>query len=136
MRSDRITALRESNQIKNQEGKMTVAEMRNKIVSTVSSGDYVSFAELMQACGGEARGDLTMELKDNLVLWSGVSQLFNDAFKLSLESIEPKPTTPLTYLIDGMSLNLPVAKTNRAYKHPHWLPVTFRLRGNARKPKY
>lgn len=110
---------------------MTANEMTERIVTIVSERDYVSFAELMEICGPEAKGDLTLELKENLVLWSGVSQLFDEAFKAALHRIQPMVTTPMTYLIDGEALKLPIAKRIRAYKKGHWLPVTFRLKGRA-----
>ncbi|ASL80483.1 hypothetical protein GBLP1_g1999 [Lactiplantibacillus plantarum] len=34
-------------------------------------------------------------------------------------------SSPMIYLIDGVVPSMPVAKTNREYKHPHWVPVVF-----------
>src|ERR1039458_10460166 len=58
------------------ESDMTAEMMREKIVAAVYAGRKgTSFAEVLESCGVEARGDQTLELQDNLVLWHGVSAL-------------------------------------------------------------
>jgi hypothetical protein len=106
---------------------MTNQEMSERIVSIVAERDHVSFVELIDACGPDAIGDLQLELKPNLVLWVGVSPIFEEAFHLALKRIRPYPDTPMVYFMDGRALNLPIAKSIRAFKQPRWLPVTFRL---------
>jgi len=60
-------------------------------------------------------------------LWSGVSEIFVDAFFSLRGKIKLSPTIPLIYMMDGKFLRLPVAANPRkkAYKKPHWMPVTM-----------
>jgi len=63
----------------------------------------------------------------NIIAWIGVSEQCVQALQelLASEQIKANSTPPLTYLIDGCALKLPLAKSYRLYKKPHWLPVTF-----------
>ena len=110
---------------------MTALEMSERIVAVVRDTDHASFTEIMEACGPEAKGDRPLELKENLVLWEGVSVAFDDAFRLALRQIELHTTSVLTYMYDGAGLRLPIAKRVQPYKNPHWLPVAFRLKNAA-----
>jgi hypothetical protein len=110
---------------------MTVDEMAERIVETVGGiGGGVTFAEIVNAVGEEAKGDGQLGWPDlNVVLWTDVSENFIKAFNLAKERIFPVPTEFLTYAMDGMLLNLPVARQlKKSYKDPHWLPVVFWLR--------
>lgn len=77
----------------------------------------------------EVEGDLAMFLPghENIILWAGMSQPFFDAIAqaLSTHLIETRPTQVMVYMADGGMLNMPVAKSLRQYKEPHWLPVAF-----------
>ena len=63
----------------------------------------------------------------NIVLWSGLSDegiaVLQDVLEMGCEYA---PTPPLVYLVDGSMLNLPLAKSARKYKKPHWLPVLIK----------
>jgi hypothetical protein len=110
---------------------MTVEKMAERIVETVKTiGGGVTFAEIVNAIGEEASGDRQLGWPDlNLVLWSGVSEDFIKAFTLAKPHIYPVPTQFLVYAMDGMFLDMPVAKhLTKPYKKPHWLPVVFWLR--------
>jgi hypothetical protein len=100
-------------------------EMAEVISSTVTSRPYASFVELIEACGKQAEGDLSIVSAhfDNLVLWHGVSQEFIDA--LSKANVRMQPCSALVYLIDGRVPNIPVAKSCRPYKQSRWAPVCF-----------
>lgn len=45
---------------------------------------------------------------------------------LDEQVIHMVPAQFLTYLIDGATLTLPLAKSTVDYKQPHWLPVVLR----------
>lgn len=44
---------------------------------------------------------------------------------LAQQKLVPSPTQPLTYLVDGISLKMPIATALKQYKKPHWFPVTL-----------
>lgn len=111
-----------------EKNRMTVQEMTEQIVSVVTELDTASFVELLEACGPEAIGDLTLTPRRNLLLWRGVSGAFCEALTAAGTRVLPVPTEPLVYLVDGGFLCLPVAKQLRHYSSPHWLPVVFRTR--------
>ena len=57
--------------------------MSDAIVARVSvEPKGASMPDLLDPCGAAAHGDLTLEFRENLVLWHGVSETFVDAFKL------------------------------------------------------
>ncbi|MGD0652739.1 MAG: hypothetical protein ABSA16_00200 [Thermoguttaceae bacterium] len=96
-----------------------------------------TFAELYKIGEKEGfpmYGDLAISLPNdlNLILWAGMSEEFFEAVKALFESgqIEREPTHVLTYLVDGRSLNLPVAKRppKSGYKEPHWIPIVLRVK--------
>lgn len=107
---------------------MTVEDMSQQMVAFVAMHDRISFTELVEACGSEARGDLTLELRPNLVLWSGVSQVFSDAFTLASHLIVVIPQKREVG-VEPSGAALPIASSVRGYKEPHWLPTALRLRG-------
>jgi len=110
-----------------------VVEFAHQIVELVKNyRGGVSFVNLSNAFPRDFRdGDYKMMSSDrsNIVLWNGVSQLGADAINYTREKLglEMVPTQAITYLIDGITLNIPLVKSNRNYKKPHWLPVTFSL---------
>ncbi len=95
---------------------------------------HVTFVELLERFP-EMRGDETFACQsENVVLWMGVSQQCFDALSQLMKSkrIHLWPANTLTYLIDGGALKLPLAKSDRPYKTPHWLPVTFHGKAHPR----
>ena len=89
-------------------------------------GSAVSFVELMQ---GIPKGDISLSLpdNDNIILWTNLTEEAAEAFKeiWSEKILKPNPTEDLVYLMDGAYPTLPVVKSNRKYKKPHWLPLSF-----------
>lgn len=137
-RGDRLASIRihPHEPSKEYENIMNAEEMSAKIVALVGEQGHPTFVGLMEVCGPEAKGSLSLEYRGNLVLWSGVSQLFVHAFSLSLSRIEPHPTSALTYYIDGCApIGLPVAKSIREFKNPRWLPVTFGMKDDSSHAK-
>lgn len=94
-----------------------------------SRGDGLTFVELLQHIP-YLKGDCVYGMRDNnIVYWSGVSEQCIRTLASLVDSgkIRISSTMPLTYFIDGAVPNLPVAKSNRKYKRPHWAPITFSL---------
>jgi hypothetical protein len=102
--------------------------MKQEILDCISKG-AVSFVELAREVPG-FEGDLQLRLpQKNWVLWSGLSQEAVDALKELMDDnlITQTPCQPITYMVDGGWLDLPLVKTARSYKKPHWIPVTYSL---------
>ena len=109
--------------------------------------DWVTFPELMRRLGSileyeklpGVTGTIALEILPNVILWVGMSQAFSDAvLQLQREKrIWPWPTGFLTYLIDGGTLQLPIAKRlpKNGYKQEHWLPVCFRIQDQGDKKR-
>ena len=99
---------------------MTVEEMAKRIIETVEGiGGGVTFAEIVNAVGEESQGDRNLGWPDlNVFLWVNVSEKFIEAFNLAKASIYPVPTPFLTYAMDGMFLNMPVANSLKRKARP------------------
>jgi hypothetical protein len=115
---------------------MTAEQMAEKILAlVVEKRGGVSYVEIMNRIGEEAKGALASEVgapNSNLFEWCGMSQALTDAMTLLLKDgkIERRPTSFLTYLVDGGGLTFPIAKRNPpagGFKKPCWIPVVFNL---------
>lgn len=108
-----------------------MSPMAAAILQLVTECKHVTFAELSQMIEGFGGGELCLSLEtdelSNAVMWVGMTQAAIDALEeLRLaKAIHPVPTVPLVYLIDGSMLKLPICKSKRHYKKPHWLPMVF-----------
>ena len=106
--------------------------MEAEILELIRSRQNVSFAELVRDVAGFAAADPfdACELgtdKPGVLLWSGLSRPAFEALR-NLETagrIRAKPCGLMVYLIDGLSLSLPLAKPGKSYRRPRWLPVTW-----------
>jgi hypothetical protein len=60
-------------------------------------------------------------------LWQRLTKEAVDALEelRQAKKIHQLPASVLSYLIDGMTLRLPLAKRAQHYKTPHWAPVYF-----------
>lgn len=99
-------------------------------------GSGVSIVEIQRHLEGlalDCTGTISLESKANVVFWGGMSQEFADVLDalMSHPSVEMRTTTPLVYVIDGAVPRLPIAKRvpKSGYRDPHWLPITFRAKG-------
>lgn len=92
--------------------------------------DNVTFAELARLPGfnGDLMISITSDKVANMILWANMSEEAVDAIETIRQEGEYQvvPTTPLTYIIDGCALAMPLAKSKRRYKKPHWIPVVFK----------
>jgi len=97
-------------------------------------GNGTTFVELLQHIP-YLKGDCNFCFgNENTIAWMGVSETCVEA----LDRLEKtgviliKPSSLLTYLVDGCALRLPLVTSNRKYKKPHWLPTEFSLTPAAR----
>lgn len=100
--------------------------MKDKILSYVTKYRHVSFAELSIDIDG-FNGDFTFSLMENYILWDGMSEEAGLALEelLNENKIKVDGASRWTYLMDGKSLRLPIAKQCRKYKTPRWVPVVL-----------
>jgi hypothetical protein len=116
-------------------------KMSGEILSLVESYDHVSFAEFDQKITGFKGGDkmilVESEKACNIVLWFGLTDQAVDAMEeLRVnKKIHAVPASFLVYAADGVMPRLPLAKSARKYKEPHWLPVVFRAGADPRVEK-
>lgn len=111
-------------------------QIKNAILDYIKTHEGTSYVEiegLFTRLGFEWRGDfqLCSEKCSNVIYWTGWNkeavQILNSLQED--KSIHKVPTEPLIYLIDGKSINLPLVKSFKQYKQPHWLPVVFNCLG-------
>lgn len=111
------------------------AELRRTILSYVNANDHVSFAELQREFGGRfnLRGSIGLAPQScpTILYWVGMSREFCDTINELTRNGGPLALalcSPLVYVIDGATLNLPIATKAHPYKRDHWLPVVIRPR--------
>lgn len=107
------------------------------IERVVAAYDYVSFPELERRFGEftQVEGNYTLGFSDkNIVIWPELSEAFVDAIlKLRTEDrVRYFQADLLTYVADGGILKLPIARRDRCYKKPHWMPTVLRPGPNTR----
>ena len=113
------------------------ATLADAIFKVVQHLDWVSFAELPRRLADagvnadDLRGEHTLELAGNVILWAGLSAELVDTLcgLLSEKRVFLHQATVLTYMVDGGTLTLPLAKCPppAGYTRPHWLPACLRL---------
>jgi hypothetical protein len=100
---------------------MEMTAMYDAILSLVTRTRTVSFAEMSSQIPG-FNGDLALMLESddygNICMWPSLSKEAVDALEALrvARAIHPVPTPWLTYVIDGVVPNLPIAKSRRKYK--------------------
>jgi hypothetical protein len=87
---------------------MTAEEMSEKILGLICAHGDASFAEIMSGLADEAKGNLEWSIAPNVVLWTGMSAVLMDAFRLLRDRIKPHPTHFLTYYSKSVMLSFPV----------------------------
>jgi hypothetical protein len=106
-------------------------------IREVLDENHVTFAELSRI-DGFGGGEMCIEFgegKKNILAWAGMSEEAVEILRrLEAEGVfhfdHHGTSTFLCYLVDGVQLNLPLAKRAKHYKEPHWLPVTLVLGPN------
>lgn len=101
--------------------------MKEEILKCISKGG-VSFVELSREVPNFT-GDYQWGNANNWIYWSGMSEEAIIAMKELQEDkiIDGSPCQQLLYICDGGWLDLPLVKSNRTYKHRHWIPLTWNL---------
>lgn len=110
-------------------------DLAGAVEAYVRAYDWVTFPEVMRTLEpfvpGGIRGPMAITLADdpNIILWRGMSEPFVEAVRGLLgRRVWCHPGRPLTHLIDGGLLRMPLAKRSPkgGYTAPHWLPVCLR----------
>jgi len=104
-----------------------------KYVIDTGGVTVVEIARLLEESGINSTGELTLFWPyDPIVIWGNASTELMGILQQLIQDdrIEITNTQPLTYLIDGVAISLPVATVNAVerkhkYKTEHWLPVVF-----------
>ena len=98
-------------------------------------GALVTFAELGRNVSG-FKGNKTLLYEDrNIVLWADLSVGAVEALQSLMEEelICLNGASILTYLNDGITIDLPIASPSVArYTRPHWWPTTLSLSDKGR----
>jgi hypothetical protein len=118
-----------------------VIEMADKIRGMVLRYDSVSFAELSNNIPGFSDvvddGDikkytaLIFNGMSNLIIWINISDIGTWALSMLQKEnvVKLRPCSALVYIVDGMTLNFPIAKRppKAGYKTEHWIPCVLHI---------
>lgn len=113
---------------------MTVEEIGNKLADFILSDGSVTYANIdrfFEKNNIDYRGSLALVNEDypNIVYWTHWNQLAIDTYNYTMKKLGNKvdrdPCSEFVYLIDGCVLEMPLVKSVRQYKKPHWLPVVI-----------
>ena len=105
--------------------------LEQRILAKVEAYDYVTLAELdreIEGFSGEYSFANPNMIERNITHW-GVSEEAFLALQglLADKKVFMDATNWLTYMLDGATLELPIAKrVDHTYKKLHWLPVVLR----------
>jgi hypothetical protein len=107
-----------------------MTSLAEKILELVTVRKHVTFVELDRIegfSGGDLEISIGNEQASNIVLWQRLTREAVTALEelRQTKKIHQLPASVLSYLIDGKSLRLPLAKRAQHYKEPHWMPVYF-----------
>jgi len=93
-------------------------------------GNGLTFVDISSLSGFTGEASIEVENK-NIHLWFHCSTDAVEAIKqlLNEKLIEIQPTSHLTYVVDGQIPRYPVAKQDRPYKTPRWMPAQI-VKGN------
>jgi hypothetical protein len=112
------------------EQQAAAGDIDEAVVAYVAANDCVSFSELVErfAAWTETRGEMALDLRPNVVLFSGVSESFALILQdlLARERLYLHPATRGTYYRDRGKLWLPLLVPRCDCTKPHWLPVCLR----------
>lgn len=115
-------------------------DLAEQIYQRTALTGNVSFAQLKKAFPDAVGGGnlaLYPSTHENLIIWVGLKQEAIEAlcWLLCNGLLEVKSTSPLTYYIDGEVPLMPVAKSARHYKTPHWIPVVLNTKSTEASKK-
>ena len=112
-------------------------ELKNQILNKIKQNVGCSFVEILKIKGCTGKQQMLFK-KSNIILWSGLSIECTKVLDILLKEkkIVMRQSQVLIYIIDGCTLNYPVAKSSRIYQKMHWLPVVFDLRDRKIRDKF
>src|SRR5262245_19043932 len=104
-----------------------LAEKILELVTTRRDVTYVELDRLEGFSGGDMEMSIGNEQASNIVLWQRLTKEAVAALGelRQAKRIHQLPASILSYLVDGATLRLPLAKRAQHYKEPHWMPVCF-----------
>jgi hypothetical protein len=110
-------------------GAIMSTTLEDRIYQFIQGHPWTTFAELKRHFGDEFAGSRTgwLDEERNLLLWPKMSERFVEALNNLLQDgkIVMKPAPLWIYLLDGVTLSLPLARGRYRYREPHWVPVYF-----------
>lgn len=104
--------------------------LQDQVLEYVEKQNNVTFAELSKMFPQFRGGNMAICAPDhpNTVIWCDMQEeaasIIDNLIKAG--KVHFYPTSSLTYMIDGITLKLPIAKTRRQYKNEHWFPVVIK----------
>lgn len=114
---------------------MTNTEMKNIILDYLRKNkgtSYVEIERIFKENNFDYQGERSIISSGcpNVIFWSGWNEnAIGIVRELSSSGeIEREPCDPIMYLIDGGSLDLPIQRTDKELKTPHWLPILFKIK--------
>jgi len=112
--------------------------LANQIEQYVRTLGTISFAELVDAAGGGARGNCSLYMRGNerILYWGRLSNTIAIAIDRLVNEgrIRLRPVCFFRYVMDGAISSLPIADPERLsrYRKTRWLPVVMTLPGPRR----
>ena len=98
----------------------------------IRAHDYTTIAEIIsiaEEAGIPTEGDIAVLVAENCCIWAGCSEELASCLERLVGADRPVQVVAvqlLVYLLDGQTLNLPIATKIRPYKKMRWLPICFR----------
>ena len=116
---------------------MTVEQekMKTIILNFIRTHEGTSFVEierLFERNGFDYKGNVNIiesEEYSNIIHWDGWNEAAVDILKdlVNNRIVRMVYSNIIIYLMDGKTLNLPLAKRRIKYKNPHWSPCVFSI---------
>jgi len=112
---------------------ISIDSWEKEIINFTSKMGDITYLELLSFLGEKSKDTKSIWSNeyDNILFYNGLSEkLVNIIIKLvNEEKLFMQPTSWVTYLTFAGPItipNIPIAKSQRNYKKPHWIPVVFR----------
>ncbi len=102
---------------------------KEDLLQYIEDWDLVTLAEITLRYGDPVKGNMSWGPGRNIVFWANQSEKLTSVLMelLAERKIHLHATSIHTYIIDGLCLNLPIARRPRnGYKKKHWLPIVLR----------
>jgi len=112
----------------------TAQEMADKIADIAAAESDITHGRMISAFGDEARGDISLEIGENVIVMVGASEKLTKALRILRDEtprrVEVVPCHWLCHLSDGSPIpaNMPraIRPPKKGYKTPHFASVFWR----------